>query len=266
MWAFACGVVSANAANVSWWRLALGVVVAGPCVCAASQVVNDWFDREVDAINEPSRPIPSGRIPGKLGLWLAIGWSAASVAFATALGPWGVAATLLAIALAWAYSAPPFRLKTNGWFGNAAVGLSYEGLAWITGATVALGGALPSGRIIALALLYSAGAHGIMTLNDFKSIRGDRRLGIWSLPVSLGSVTAARVACGVMLAPQLIVIGLLLAWHAYASASIVGLLVIAQLPLMRRFMADPIPRAVWYSGVGVPVYVLGMMVAAGGVR
>src|SRR5690349_8884999 len=91
--------------------------------------------------------------------------------------------------------APPFRLQQTGWFGNAAVGLSYEGLAWITGATVALGGSAPGPRIVGLALLYSIGAHGIMTLNDFKSIRGDRRLGIRSLPAQLGPLGAARVAC-----------------------------------------------------------------------
>ena len=40
--------------------------------------------------------------------------------------------------------------------------------------------------MLAVAALYSAGAHGIMTLNDFKSVEGDRRMGIGSLPVRLG--------------------------------------------------------------------------------
>jgi len=266
MWAFACGVVSANALEAPVWRLVLGAVVAGPCVCAASQIVNDWFDREVDAINEPTRPIPSGRIPGRLGLHLAIGWSLVSLAVSALLGFWGLLATLVALVLAWAYSAPPVRLKQNGWLGNAAVGVSYEGLAWLTGATVALGGAAPGGRIVALAVLYSIGAHGIMTLNDFKSIRGDRRMGIRSLPAQLGAVVAARVACAVMLVPQLAVIALLVFWSASLSASIIAVLVVAQLPLMRRFLDAPVARAVFYSGFGVPVYVLGMMVAAVGVQ
>jgi 4-hydroxybenzoate polyprenyltransferase len=47
-----------------------------------------------------------------------------------------------------------------------------------------------------LAGLYSVGAHGIMTLNDFKSVEGDRRMGIGSLPVRLGDRSmAGRVAC-----------------------------------------------------------------------
>ncbi len=68
---------------------------------------------------------------------------------------------------------------------------------------------LPDWRIITLALLYSIGAHGIMTLNDFKSVEGDKRMGVRSLPVQLGVDRAARLACIVMAIPQFVVIGLL---------------------------------------------------------
>ena len=43
-------------------------------VCGTSQAINDWYDRHVDAINEPHRPIPSGRIPGEWGFWIAVIW------------------------------------------------------------------------------------------------------------------------------------------------------------------------------------------------
>jgi chlorophyll synthase len=45
----------------------LGMVLAGPVVCGMSQAANDWCDRHVDAVNEPTGPIPSGRIPGAGG-------------------------------------------------------------------------------------------------------------------------------------------------------------------------------------------------------
>jgi chlorophyll synthase len=102
-----------------WWLALVGIALAGPLVCATSQAVNDWFDREVDAINEPQRPIPSGRIPGRWGLYIAIGWTLLSLLVALALGPWGFGAAALGLALAWAYSAPPLRLKKNGGYGNA---------------------------------------------------------------------------------------------------------------------------------------------------
>ena len=187
MWAFACGAVASGAAwHERWGLVVLGLLLAGPLVCATSQAVNDWFDRDVDAINEPQRPIPSGRMPGRWGLYIATLWTGVSLVVALTLGPWGFAAAALGLILAWAYSAPPLRLKRNGWWGNAACGLCYEGLAWITGAAVMAGGAMPESRTLVLAALYSLGAHGIMTLNDFKSVEGDRRMGIGSLPVRLG--------------------------------------------------------------------------------
>jgi chlorophyll synthase len=266
MWAFACGAVASGAsASGRLGVLLAGVVLAGPLVCATSQAVNDWFDRHVDAINEPQRPIPSGRLPGRWGLYVALAWTALSVAAASAIGPWVLAAALVGLVLAWAYSAPPLRLKNNGWWGNAACGICYEGLAWITGAAVAAGGA-PGLRSLILAALYSAGAHGIMTLNDFKSIPGDTRMGVGSLPVRLGTARAAQVACLVMVIPQLAVVALLIDWNQPWHAGAIGALIAAQCLMMRRFLAAPRERALWLSGFGVPLFVLGMLVAAFAVR
>jgi chlorophyll synthase len=242
-----------------------GMALSGPLVCATSQAVNDWYDRHVDAINEPNRPIPSGRIPGRWGLYIAIIWTVLSLAVALALGPVVFWAAVFGMAMAWAYSAPPFRFKGNGWWGNAAVGLCYEGLPWFTGAAVLLA-AVPGWPIIALALLYSAGAHGIMTLNDFKAIAGDTRMGVRSLPVQLGVAGAARTASAVMALPQVVVIALLFMWGAPLHAAAVLALLIVQLVMMRRFLADPVQRALWYSGFGVPLYVSGMMVSAFALR
>lgn len=267
MWAFGCGAVASGAALSERWALVLlGLLLAGPMVCATSQAVNDWFDRHVDAINEPQRPIPSGRMPGRWGLYIATLWTLVSLAVGLALGPWGFAAAAVGLALAWAYSAPPLRLKRNGWWGNAACGLCYEGLAWMTGAAVMAGGALPDARSLALAALYSLGAHGIMTLNDFKSIEGDRRMGIGSLPVRLGTAAAARVACWTMALPQAGVIALLLWWGTPLHAAGVAALLAVQLVLMRRFVAEPLARATWYSALGINFFVAGMLVSAFALR
>jgi len=267
MWAFACGVVASGAAITAHWPLVLmGVLLAGPLVCATSQAVNDWFDREVDAINEPHRPIPSGRMPGRWGLYIAVAWTALSLLVALALGPWGFGAAAVGLLLAWAYSAPPIRLKVNGWWGNAACGLSYEGLAWVTGAAVMAGGAMPGGHSLALAALYSLGAHGIMTLNDFKSVQGDRQMGIGSLPVRLGVDAAARTACWMMAGPQVAVIALLVLWGTPLHAAAVAALLLAQGLLMAWFTRRPVQRALFYSGFGVPLFVAGMMVSAFALR
>jgi chlorophyll synthase len=267
MWAFSCGVVSSGKSLTDNWILIIwGVLLAGPLVCASSQAVNDWFDRHVDAINEPNRPIPSGRMPGRWGFYIAVLWTLLSIFWAWPLGPWGFAATALGLLLSWAYSTPPIRLKNNGWWGNSACALSYEGLAWVTGAAVMLGGEMPSYKAIVLALLYSFGAHGIMTLNDFKAVEGDAQMGVRSLPVQLGVIKAACTACGFMLFAQWAVAILLLEWGSPNSALAVLLLSMCQLPLMLRFIQSPVEKALSVSAFGVPLFVSGMMVSAWSLR
>lgn len=263
MWALMCGLVSGGATPVSHPMLFLfGILLTGPLVCGASQIINDWHDREVDALNEPNRPIPSGRVSEKAALRFAFLWSLLAQLWSFSLGPWVAAATALGLLLAWAYSAPPLRLKQNGWWGNLSVAVSYEGLAWITGAAIVIGGQLPGSTVLVIAALYSLGAHGIMTLNDFKAIEGDIAVGIKTLPVQLGASRAARLACLVMLVPQVAVIGLLVSWGHLLSALMVGALVVGQSLAMLRFLKDPKQLAPWYNGIGVTQYVAGMMVTA----
>ncbi len=266
MWAYGCGIVSSGVSLQNhWWTLFAGIALCGPLVCGTSQACNDWYDRHVDAINEPNRPIPSGRIPGRWGLYIAMGWTVLSLLVAFSLGEWVFYATIVGLAVAWAYSAPPLRLKVNGWWGNSAVGLCYEGLPWFTAAAAMLVGRPPN-EVIYLALLYSAGAHGIMTLNDFKAVEGDRQMGIGSLPVRLGEANAAKLACVVMALPQLVVIGLLLNWDRPLYAAIVSASLALQVLCMLRLVKDPKKYAPWYNGTGVTLYVLGMLTSAIAIR
>jgi chlorophyll synthase len=266
VWAYLCGVVASGVPVASApWLVVLGMILAGPVVCGMSQAANDWCDRHVDAINEPHRPIPSGAIPGRWGLWIALAMSGLALILGAFIGPWGFGATALGVAAAWAYSAEPVRLKRSGVFGPGLVGLCYEGLPWLTGVAVLSAGA-PSWQIVVVALLYAVGAHGIMTLNDFKALEGDRQTGVRSLPVTLGPRKAARVACIVMALPQLAVMALLLVWQQPWHAAVIAALLALQVLAMRVLLSDPKGRAPWYNGTGVMLYVSGMMVAAFALR
>ena len=262
IWAFFCGVISSGQSIVAHWPIVIaGLLLAGPLVCGTSQAVNDWYDRHVDAINEPNRPIPSGRMPGNWGFYVGVIWTGASLILASTLGTWGLNAAIFALFLAWAYSAPPLRLKRNGWFGNAAVAICYEGVPWFTGAAI-MTSALPNHHILWIALLYSIGAHGIMTLNDFKSIDGDLRSGINSLPALHGPEQAGLIACVVMALPQLAVMAAMFHWHHPITAAVVGFLVVAQLFLMQWLLEKPRERAPLYNATGTSLYVTGMMICA----
>lgn len=262
MWAFMCGVVSSGISIAdNWLFLLAGIALTGPLVCGTSQVINDWCDRYVDAINEPDRPIPSGRVPGYWPVRIAMAGAAVSLALAALLGLWVFLATIVALFCGWAYSSAPFRFKKSGWLGPLVCALSYEGLSWFTGATVMLGD-VPSASILLVLLLYSLGAHGIMTLNDFKAVEGDRAMGLRSLPVTMGVRGAAVFACAVMALAQVAVIGLLLWTGLLLSSAIVGLLCVVQIGLMVRLVRNPAKLAPWYNATGVSLYVLGMLAAA----
>jgi chlorophyll synthase len=266
MWAFMCGVVSSGVPLTDRLGfLIAGMMLAGPLVCGNSQAVNDWFDRHVDAINEPNRPIPSGRIPGRWGLYIAIVGSIISLAVGFAINTVVGYATILGVFLAWIYSAPPIRAKANGWWGPLVCAAAYEGLTWFTGAAVMVGG-VPDGRIIAVLCLYALGAHGIMVLNDFKAVEGDRVSGVRSLPVMLGERPAALLACWTMALPQLVVALLLARWGLIFPAALVAFSVASQFIFMQKLIASPAKEAPLYNATGVSLYVLGMLTAAIGMR
>ncbi len=266
MWAFLCGSIASgqttwSLADVS--RILIGVTLAGPVLCAFSQVINDYFDREVDAINEPHRLIPSGLVSTRqvvatitilfaLGVLISIYMGQAVSLFVT-----------IGMALAIAYSVPPLRAKRNGWIGNAMVGISYEGLAWMAGHIAFAPLTFPS---VLLALLYSFGTHGIMSINDYKSIEGDRISGIRSIPVLLGPQRAAWLIVVTMNLAQLGVIAAFLVWGLWWVSLVVLGILLLQLPLQRRFLQQPVEYHLKLSAIGVSFFVWGMMVAAIGVR
>jgi chlorophyll synthase len=123
-------------------------------------------------------------------------------------------------------------------------------------------GHMPGAHVLEAAGLYSFGAHGIMTLNDFKSVDGDRVSGIDSLPVLLGVEGAGKLACVVMAAPQVVVVALLLSWGFPVHGAVVAALLLAQALLMVRLMQSPRARAPWYNATGTTLYVLGMLASA----
>ncbi|WP_416907465.1 MAG: chlorophyll synthase ChlG [Polymorphobacter sp.] len=266
MWAFMCGVVSSGVPLADRLGfLIAGMMLAGPLVCGNSQAINDWFDRHVDAINEPDRPIPSGRVPGRWGLYIAVAGSIISLGVGFAINTVVGWATVLGVFLAWIYSAPPIRAKANGWWGPLVCAAAYEGLTWFTGAAVMVGG-VPDSRIIAVLCLYALGAHGIMVLNDFKAVEGDRVSGVRSIPVMLGERRAAHLACWTMAIPQLIVALLLSRWGLIFPAALVAFSVASQFVFMQKLIANPAREAPLYNATGVSLYVLGMLTAAIGMR
>ncbi len=264
MWAFLCGVVSVGALNSNNTILILaGLLLAGPLVCGMSQAVNDWCDRHVDAINQPERPIPSGRVSAGWGFFTGITMSAISILFAYYLGSLIFFATIIGVLAAWLYSLEPIRLKRSAIFGPGVVAICYEGLPWFTGAAI-FTISLPNKEVLIVLSLYALGAHGIMTMNDFKATKGDKLLGINSLPVILGRKPATLVACLIMLFPQLIVMSLFYFWESLILAITLAVCVLLQSLSMIFLIRDPEKNTPLFNMTGVLLYIAGMMLSANG--
>jgi len=263
MWAMIVGCVASG--NAHWelssiGRVVLGMILAGPLLCAFSQVTNDWFDRDVDRINEPDRPTAANLLAPGVVIAISASLALAALTLAYALGIAVLWLALGGLALALAYSAPPLRLKArNGWLANAACAAAYEGFAWIAGA--AIFGHVTTGTLV-LASLYSLGSHGLMTLNDFKSYEGDRRLGLRSLPVLLGLDGALRAAFAFIDVFQVLAIAYVVAQHMYLAGVIMAALFLVQLPMQRKLSTDPKGLAPWYCASAIPPFVWGMLVSA----
>ncbi len=119
------------------------MILAGPFLTGYTQTINDWYDREIDAINEPNRPIPSGAISEKdviAQIWvLLIGGLGLSYLLDVWCGhefPINLTLAIFGSFISYIYSAPPLKLKQNGWAGNYALGASYISLPWWCGQAV----------------------------------------------------------------------------------------------------------------------------------
>ena len=243
------------------------MVMSGPLLAGYTQTINDYYDRDIDAINEPYRPIPSGAIPlfqVKVQIWVLL---IAGLLVAWGLDQWAHHTTpvLLLLALggsfvSFIYSAPPLKLKQNGWLGNYALGASYIALPWWAGQ--ALFGQLTWTTAL-LTLAYSLAGLGIAVVNDFKSVEGDRALGLQSLPVVFGIQRASWISAGMIDVFQLAMVAVLIGIGQHFAAVLLVLLVVPQITFQDIWLLrDPVAYDVKYQASAQPFLVLGMLVTA----
>jgi len=255
-----------SASGSDFAKVFICALLSGPVLVGYTQTINDWYDKDLDAINEPYRPIPSGRIKESevweqiyflagLGLSLAL-----ALDFAQGHTPPTVAAVaVLGIFLAYIYSAPPLKLKTNWILGCYSLGMSYIALPWWAGQST-FGEVTP--EIIVLTLFYSIAGVGIAIVNDFKSIEGDKKLGLSSAPVVFGVDTAKYMAPVLKDVTQLCVVGYLLYIGEWLYAAGLFALILPQVYAATIFVQDPLKNDVKYQGSSLPFFSIGTIVTA----
>ena len=268
IWGVVCGAASSGGyvwSGEDFLKALACMLLSGPLLAGYTQTLNDFYDRDIDAINEPYRPIPSGAISIPQVVAQILLLLLAGIALAYGLDVWAghefPIMTCLAIGgafISYIYSAPPLKLKKNGWLGNYALGSSYIALPWWAGH--ALFGEL-NWTIVILTLIYSMAGLGIAIVNDFKSVEGDRQLGLQSLPVMFGVTTAAWICVVMIDLFQAGIAGYLISIGQNLYATILLLLVIPQITFQDMyFLRNPLENDVKYQASAQPFLVLGMLV------
>ena len=196
---FASGAVTAaGAAPREPWSAELlvypvvGLLMAA-VLNAASNALNQIYDLEIDRVNKPRRPLPSGRLALRDAWAFTIATYAVSLILAWLVAPGGrhecFWIVLIATAITVLYSVPPFRTKRLGIWANLTIAIPRGVLLKVAGwsAVKTIYGVEPwfIGAIFGLFLL------GASTTKDFADMEGDAKGGCRTLPIIYGVKKAA---------------------------------------------------------------------------
>ncbi len=181
--AVAAGVLTFTGAFVAGGALAnplavVAAVLATSLATGGGNAINDYFDREIDAINQPNRPIPSGAISPRGALGFSLGLFVVATTFALSLPREAIAIAVFNLLALVAYT--EFFKGLPG-VGNALVG-------YLTGSTFLFGGAAV-GDPFGAAVLFVLAAIATLTreiIKDVEDINGDRQEGLNTLPIAIG--------------------------------------------------------------------------------
>jgi 4-hydroxybenzoate polyprenyltransferase len=185
-------------------NIAVGAFVAA-LLNVASNAVNQIYDVEVDRINKPDRPLPSGALTIKDAWIVTIVGYAGSVALAALIHPTLAAIVAFTAFLTYAYSGPPFRTKRHWAFANLTIATPRGFLLPLAGW---LAVALPRGDAVPLDAWILAAASGLFVLGaattkDYADMEGDRAGGCVTLPLRFGVEKSVNVVAPFLVVPWL---------------------------------------------------------------
>ena len=254
IWGVICGAAASGGFQWRWPDVLASLacmLMSGPLLAGYTQTLNDFYGA-----------IPLGQVKLQIIVLLLAG-----LFVAWGLDQWAGHRTpvLLLLALggslvSFIYSAPPLKLKQNGWLGNYALGASYIALPWWAGQ--ALFGQLTWATAL-LTLAYSLAGLGIAVVNDFKSVEGDRAMGLKSLPVVFGTQRASWISAAMIDGFQLAMVAVLIAIGQHLAAVLLVLLIVPQITFQDIWLLrDPVTYDVKYQASAQPFLVLGMLVTA----
>ena len=164
-------------------------------ITSAGFALNDYFDKESDAIIKPKRPIPSGALSLKQVIATSLLLFVVGLGLSAFINKLGFLILLADSILLVLYSA--FIKRKSGFAANITVGI-LTGTAFLFGEAVTLGSAVwnPTALTLASLSLYpiACGTIGGNVLRDILSLEGDSKIGYPTLPQKIGNFNSAKVA------------------------------------------------------------------------
>ncbi|MQM01684.1 hypothetical protein Taro_034441 [Colocasia esculenta] len=229
--------------NFSWniedvTKSVVCILMSGPFLTGYTQTLNDWYDREIDAINEPYRPIPAGAISENeviIQIWLLL---LGGLCLGYLLDVWAAHEFPIILYLAvggslisYIYSAPPLKVGWPSiiWYINSRYHRTHSLVQYCWGA-------------------LCSETLGIAIVNDFKSIEGDRAKGLQSVPVTFGIDTAKWISVGAIDVTQISIAGYLLGvGKPYHALSLLALIIPQAFFQFNYLLKDPVKNDVKYQ-------------------
>lgn len=250
--------------SLSWLNILFGFLT-GFTFCAAAMVINDYYDRKIDVINEPQRPIPSGVVKPKEALAFMVVLVVVGFVFSLIVIPFGLLCFVVAAA-SLAVTATYLTVgKRSGLPGNFLVSACVA-IPFLYGSIVAIGTVgLNVVLFASMAFLSNTGREITKGIVD---VKGDRMGGVKTLAVRFGEKSAAVVAVGffvfaVALTPVTWFLGLVGVWFIpFVLVTDVGLIACSALLLFdhSREKARRIKKVVLYLFlVGLLAYIFGVI-------
>lgn len=232
--------VAAHGLPTPWARIALALASA----CSATGASNAWnqaFDADIDRINKPFRPIPSGRVSVRGALRLGDALALLALALAALVSVPFLACVGVGVLGTWIYSAPPLRTKRSLFGALLTIAIPRGLLVPVAGWSVVT--APVTAEPWALGAVMGLFVFGAAATKDFADVEGDRAHGCRTLPVVLGAERAARVVAPFLVAPfvlyPLLSLAGLLARPFVAWAAVGTLLGAGGAWTARALLADP---------------------------
>lgn len=247
--------------SLDWLRLLYGFLT-GFSLTAASMAVNDYYDRVIDAINEPSRPIPSGLVRPREALAFSLALSAVGLGFSYLSGPICLVVAVFAWAIMLAYVTAG---KRSGFPGNLLVSTCVS-IPFVYGCLIAVG-RLPL-SVMFFTLMVFLSNTGREVTKGIVDVRGDAAEGVKTLAVVYGERVAAFAAAvfyllAVSLTPIPWLLGIVSFWYLpFVLAADAGF-VSSSVLLLRDYSRESARRVkrlvlAWFT-LGFVSFILGVL-------